>query len=113
MENGLGDKTATDADGIFVNLFGPEALEIDANRRKNRHMKDGEKRVREAFGSRKVESDAAKTEINDASPVYGLVAQYGIGIGADHGDAFSFAWNGVKARLVGSHLKRRRRNLQR
>ena len=107
----LRDKTATDADGTFVYLLGPETLKIDADRRKNGDVKDGEKRVWKAFGCRKVQRDAAKSKIDHASALRGLIAEDGVGVGAGHRDTFGFARHGVETRLVRNSLKRRRGEL--
>src|SRR5579863_1522302 len=109
----LGNETTTNADGVFVNLLGPEALEIDADRGKNRDVKDGEKRVRQSLGGRKVQGDAAKAKIHNTSALSGLIAEDGVGVGASHGDTFRFARHGVEARLVRNSLKRRSGDLQR
>src|SRR5579859_4360556 len=74
----LGNETTTNADGVFVNLLGPEALEIDADRGKNRDVKDGEKRVRQSLGGRKVQGDAAKAKIHNTSALSGLIAEDGV-----------------------------------
>src|SRR4030095_7730921 len=37
----LGDEATTDSDGVFAELPGPDALEAHADRRENRHVKNG------------------------------------------------------------------------
>ncbi len=76
-------------------------------------MKDGKKRVWKALGGGEVQSDATEAEIDDASALGGLFAEDRVGVGADHGDAFRLARNGIEAGLFWNNLKGRRRDLQR
>ena len=76
-------------------------------------MEYGEKRVGKALGGRKVQSDTAEAEIDDASALTRLVAQNSVSIGAGHGDAFRLARNGIEAGLFWNNLKGWRRDLQR
>ena len=62
---GSGDETTADAKRVFTKLLGPHAFEIHANGWKDWHVKNSEKRVRNAFFTGEIERDAAETEVHD------------------------------------------------
>jgi hypothetical protein len=109
----LGDEAAADANGVFAELPAPNALEIHADWREDRHVKNGEEHVGDAFCAGKVEGDAAKAEVHDAGAVSGLVSKYGVCVCARHRDALRFARHGVDARFLGNDSERGLRGLQR
>ena len=108
-----GDEAAADANGVFAELPAPNALEIHADWREDRHVKNGEEHVGDAFCAGKVEGDAAKAEVHDAGAVSGLVSKYGVCVCARHRDALRFARHGVDARFFGNDSERGLRGLQR
>lgn len=97
--NGSGDETAADAERVFADLSGPDALQIYAYRRQDGHMKNGEERLSQTLGVWKVERDAAKAEIDHAGVRTGFSPQHCVGIRAGHRDTFRFARNRVKFRF--------------
>src|SRR5579859_342374 len=101
-----GDEMAAKAKGAFGGTAGPDWPQIDADGRKNGDMQYGQDALGEFFRLFKLESDATKPEIEDAGATAALVADNGVGVGSDHGNAFSLALNG-ESRLGkgrGSHL---------
>lgn len=66
---GSGDEATADANRAFAKVLGPHAFEIHANGRKDWHVKNGEKRVRDAFFTGEIERDSAETEVHDPGPM--------------------------------------------
>jgi hypothetical protein len=62
---GSGDEATADANRVFTEVLGPHTFEIHANGWKDWHVKNGEKRVRNAFFTGEIECDAAETEVHD------------------------------------------------
>src|SRR5258705_1270102 len=56
---GSGDEATADANRVFTKVLGPHTFEIHANGWKDWHVKNGEKRVRNAFFTGEIECDAA------------------------------------------------------
>jgi hypothetical protein len=108
-----GNKAAANADGVVTQLPGPNAFEIDANRRKDRNVENGEESFGETGDAGKIKSDATKAEIDDASAVGRVVTEDRVSVGTGHGDALGFAGDRVELRFRSCKWKSRCRLLQR
>ena len=64
-----GDKAATDADNLFIQLFGPNALQVDANGRENGHVQDGQKGVGNISTSGDIQGYAAEPQIHNTRAI--------------------------------------------
>jgi len=71
----------------------PDWPEIDADRRKDWDMENCQDALGEIFGLFKLEGNPAKAKIEDAGATTTLVADDGISVSSDHGNAFGFALN--------------------
>ena len=79
------------AEGAFRSTSGPNRPKVDADGRKDGDMKNGQDALREIFRLLKLEGNAAKSEVEDAGATAALIADNGVGVCSDHGDAFGFA----------------------
>ena len=93
MEGESGDEVTAEAEGTLRGAAGPDRAQINTNGRKNRDVENGQDALRQFFRLFKLEGYTPKPEIEDASAATPLVANDGIGVGADHGNAFGFALN--------------------
>ena len=84
---------AAEAEGSFRGAAGPDRPQVDADRRKNRDMKNCQDALWEFFRLLKLEGNATETEIENSGATAALVADDGVGIGSDHGYALGFALN--------------------
>ena len=82
-----------EAEGAFGGASGPDRPQVDADGRKDRDMENCEDTLGKLFRLLKLEGNAAKPEIQDASAAAALVTDDGVGVGSDHGDALGFALN--------------------
>ena len=87
------DEVAAKTEGAFGGAPGPDWAEIDANGRKNRHMENCQKALREFLLLLKLEGDAAKAKVEDAGAAAALVTNDGVSVSAGHGDALRLALN--------------------
>ena len=84
---------AAEAKGAFSGATGPDGPKIDADRRKDWDMENCQEALWEIFGLFKLEGNTAKPKIEDAGATTALVADDGISVSSDHGNAFGFALN--------------------
>jgi hypothetical protein len=103
----LGDEAAADADGVYAELFGPDAFETYSDRREDGHVKYGQESVGNTLGAWEVQGDAAKAKIHDASTMRGLVAEDSVGVCSGHGNAFGLSRNSEDARFLDGKGKSR------
>src|SRR5439155_15707711 len=98
-----GNETAADTERAFGRGAGPDRLQIDSNRRKNRHVKNGE----EIFGKRlagvEFEGHTSEPQVEYFGTTRSRFAEDSVGVRAGHGNAFCFArhsvvWAGLDGR---------------
>lgn len=89
---------ATETEGAFRRTAGPDRLQIDTDGGKNWDMKNGQEALRKLFGLLKLERDTAETEVQHTGAASAFLANDGVGICADHGNAFGFSLNRVRGR---------------
>ncbi len=98
---------ATETERAFSGPAGPDGLQIDTNGRKNGDVQDGEEVLREFFGLLKFERDPTEAKVQHTRAASALLANDGVGIRANHGNAFGLSLN-----CVGSWSFRGRRGLR-
>ena len=96
----LRDKAAAYANRVFAELASPYRFQADAYGRKNGDMENGEQRGGNLLLGGEVQGYAAKTKVNNAGAVGGLVTEDRVSIGSNHGYPLGFSRNGVQALFV-------------
>ena len=79
-----GDKTTAQPKAAFRTATGPHGLEINTDRGKYGYVKDGENTFRQIFRLFKLQSNAAKSEVEDACATLALFSNNRVCVGADH-----------------------------
>lgn len=92
---------ATETERAFSGTAGPDGLQIDTNGRKNGDVQDGEEALREFFGLLKFERDPTEAEVQHTGAASALLANDGVGIRTNHGNAFGLSLNRVGSRSFG------------
>lgn len=88
---------AAEAERAFRRATGPHRLQINADGGKNGDVKNGEDVLRQIFRLLKFERDTAEAEVQHASAAGALLANDGVGIRANHGDALGFTLNRIRS----------------
>ena len=84
---------AAKAEGAFRSTARPDRPQVNADGRQDGDMENRQDALRELFGLFKLQGNAPKSKIEDASATAALVADDCVGVGSDHGDTFRFALN--------------------
>src|SRR5271157_140201 len=95
---GSGDEVAAEPECAFRRAAGPNRLQIDTDGGKNGDVKDGQNAFREVLRLLKFERDTTEAEVQYTGAASALFANDGVGIRANHGDAFGFSLNGIGSR---------------
>jgi len=94
-DSGSGNEMAAQAESSLRGAARPNGLQVDAHRRKNRDMKNGEQAVVKFFRLLEFERHSAKSQVEHASPPLTLFTNDCVRVCADHRNALGLSLDSI------------------